>query len=167
MKGHPLFEIHCLSWSSTSSERLPILLDPVACVCEVLIEVVTCVQTVKTEGVTALYKGFIPNWLRLGPWNIIVSFYTGIFRCTLSDPTPPWHRGFLFSAGPTCVCVCVCMCVLQLCYQSCSHLKISFCQLTQYMGEKYVRIYTEIRKIEMCIRRSLYFDNFQNLKINK
>lgn len=23
----------------------------------------------------ALYKGFIPNWLRLGPWNIIVSFY--------------------------------------------------------------------------------------------
>ena len=111
MKGHPLFEIHCLSWSSTSSERLPILLDPVACVCEVLIEVVTCVQTVKTEGVTALYKGFIPNWLRLGPWNIIVSFYTGIFRCTLSDPTPPWHRGFLFSAGPTCVCVCMHVCV--------------------------------------------------------
>ncbi|XP_055868352.1 kidney mitochondrial carrier protein 1-like isoform X2 [Biomphalaria glabrata] len=29
------------------------------------------VRTVKTEGVTALYKGFIPNWLRLGPWNII------------------------------------------------------------------------------------------------
>lgn len=28
-------------------------------------------QTVKTEGVMALYKGFIPNWLRLGPWNII------------------------------------------------------------------------------------------------
>lgn len=32
-------------------------------------------QTVRTEGVMALYKGFIPNWLRLGPWNIIVSFY--------------------------------------------------------------------------------------------
>lgn len=29
------------------------------------------VQTVKTEGLMALYKGFIPNWLRLGPWNII------------------------------------------------------------------------------------------------
>ncbi|XP_025079624.1 kidney mitochondrial carrier protein 1-like isoform X2 [Pomacea canaliculata] len=29
------------------------------------------VQTVRTEGVMALYKGFIPNWLRLGPWNII------------------------------------------------------------------------------------------------
>ncbi|KAH3811723.1 kidney mitochondrial carrier protein 1-like [Dreissena polymorpha] len=27
--------------------------------------------TVRTEGVLALYKGFIPNWLRLGPWNII------------------------------------------------------------------------------------------------
>ena len=23
----------------------------------------------------ALYKGFFPNWLRLGPWNIIVSFF--------------------------------------------------------------------------------------------
>lgn len=28
-------------------------------------------QTVRTEGVTALYKGFIPTWVRLGPWNII------------------------------------------------------------------------------------------------
>lgn len=29
------------------------------------------VQTVKLEGPLALYKGFIPTWLRLGPWNII------------------------------------------------------------------------------------------------
>ncbi|XP_048400717.1 brain mitochondrial carrier protein 1 [Stegostoma tigrinum] len=28
-------------------------------------------QTWKTEGFLALYKGFWPNWLRLGPWNII------------------------------------------------------------------------------------------------
>uniref|UniRef100_UPI00398E7872 brain mitochondrial carrier protein 1 isoform X2 n=1 Tax=Pristiophorus japonicus TaxID=55135 RepID=UPI00398E7872 len=28
-------------------------------------------QTCKTEGFLALYKGFWPNWLRLGPWNII------------------------------------------------------------------------------------------------
>lgn len=28
-------------------------------------------QTVRTEGVMALYKGFIPAWLRMGPWNII------------------------------------------------------------------------------------------------
>ena len=28
-------------------------------------------QTVKLEGPLALYKGFIPTWLRLGPWNII------------------------------------------------------------------------------------------------
>jgi len=28
-------------------------------------------QTVRTEGVFALYKGFIPTWVRLGPWNII------------------------------------------------------------------------------------------------
>lgn len=28
-------------------------------------------QTVKSEGFLALYKGFIPTWVRLGPWNII------------------------------------------------------------------------------------------------
>uniref|UniRef100_G3PHM5 Solute carrier family 25 member 30 n=1 Tax=Gasterosteus aculeatus aculeatus TaxID=481459 RepID=G3PHM5_GASAC len=28
-------------------------------------------QTWRSEGVMALYKGFFPNWLRLGPWNII------------------------------------------------------------------------------------------------
>uniref|UniRef100_A0A8C4NEP3 Uncharacterized protein n=1 Tax=Eptatretus burgeri TaxID=7764 RepID=A0A8C4NEP3_EPTBU len=28
-------------------------------------------QTWRTEGSLALYKGFWPNWLRLGPWNII------------------------------------------------------------------------------------------------
>lgn len=34
-------------------------------------------QTWKSEGFFALYKGFWPNWLRLGPWNIIVSFSVG------------------------------------------------------------------------------------------
>ncbi|XP_045550251.1 kidney mitochondrial carrier protein 1 isoform X1 [Salmo salar] len=28
-------------------------------------------QTSRSEGFMALYKGFLPNWLRLGPWNII------------------------------------------------------------------------------------------------
>ncbi|XP_048744935.2 kidney mitochondrial carrier protein 1-like [Ostrea edulis] len=28
-------------------------------------------QTVRTEGFLALYKGFIPIWVRLGPWNVI------------------------------------------------------------------------------------------------
>ncbi|XP_026530522.1 brain mitochondrial carrier protein 1 isoform X1 [Notechis scutatus] len=28
-------------------------------------------KTWKSEGFFALYKGFWPNWLRLGPWNII------------------------------------------------------------------------------------------------
>ncbi|XP_030305123.1 brain mitochondrial carrier protein 1 isoform X2 [Calypte anna] len=28
-------------------------------------------KTWKSEGFSALYKGFWPNWLRLGPWNII------------------------------------------------------------------------------------------------
>ena len=31
-------------------------------------------QTCRTEGVMALYKGFIPTFLRLGPWNTLVSF---------------------------------------------------------------------------------------------
>lgn len=29
------------------------------------------IQTVRNEGFRALYKGFIPAWLRMGPWNII------------------------------------------------------------------------------------------------
>lgn len=28
-------------------------------------------QTTKNEGFFALYKGFFPSWLRLGPWNIV------------------------------------------------------------------------------------------------
>ncbi|KAI8427331.1 hypothetical protein MSG28_001910 [Choristoneura fumiferana] len=28
-------------------------------------------QTVRSEGPPALYKGFVPTWLRMGPWNII------------------------------------------------------------------------------------------------
>jgi len=30
-----------------------------------------CVQTVRHEGAMALYRGFLPTWLRMGPWNII------------------------------------------------------------------------------------------------
>lgn len=40
-------------------------------------------QTWKNEGFFALYKGFWPNWLRLGPWNIIVSFSNKIYVVTL------------------------------------------------------------------------------------
>ena len=43
----------------------------------------------------ALYKGFIPNWLRLGPWNIIVSFHSDIFlNHLIVCQIPPQHRGF-------------------------------------------------------------------------
>lgn len=28
-------------------------------------------KTVRNEGFSALYKGFIPTWVRMGPWNII------------------------------------------------------------------------------------------------
>uniref|UniRef100_A0A8C2Y6B7 Solute carrier family 25 member 14 n=1 Tax=Coturnix japonica TaxID=93934 RepID=A0A8C2Y6B7_COTJA len=41
------------------------------------------VKTWKSEGFFALYKGFWPNWLRLGPWNIIVSF--SIFLSHMSN----------------------------------------------------------------------------------
>ncbi|KAK7873949.1 hypothetical protein R5R35_012959 [Gryllus longicercus] len=29
------------------------------------------VRTVRNEGFFALYKGFVPTWVRMGPWNII------------------------------------------------------------------------------------------------
>lgn len=29
------------------------------------------IQTVRNEGFSALYKGFVPTWVRMGPWNII------------------------------------------------------------------------------------------------
>ncbi|CAF0720247.1 unnamed protein product [Rotaria sordida] len=29
------------------------------------------IKTTRNEGFLALYKGFIPSWLRLGPWNIV------------------------------------------------------------------------------------------------
>ncbi|VVC89204.1 unnamed protein product [Leptidea sinapis] len=29
------------------------------------------IRTVRSEGGSALYKGFVPTWLRMGPWNII------------------------------------------------------------------------------------------------
>ena len=28
-------------------------------------------QVVATEGPMALYKGFMPGWLRLGPWQLV------------------------------------------------------------------------------------------------
>ncbi|KAG8586065.1 hypothetical protein GDO81_005230 [Engystomops pustulosus] len=37
-------------------------------------------QTWKTEGFFALYKGFWPNWLRLGPWNIITAIQPSTLR---------------------------------------------------------------------------------------
>lgn len=29
------------------------------------------IRTVRNEGFAALYKGFIPTWFRMGPWNVI------------------------------------------------------------------------------------------------
>lgn len=30
------------------------------------------IKSVKNEGFMSLYKGFIPNWLRLGPWCLVM-----------------------------------------------------------------------------------------------
>lgn len=51
-------------------------------------------QTWRNEGFFALYKGFWPNWLRLGPWNIIVSFNAGLHNtlCSISNMTPNCSR---------------------------------------------------------------------------
>ena len=29
-------------------------------------------KTIRNEGVLALYKGFVPQWLRLGPWCMVM-----------------------------------------------------------------------------------------------
>lgn len=66
-----------------------------------------CLQTIKTEGILALYKGFIPIWVRLGPWNIIVSLVLifdfeamGIMNCTM---TVYWEIFAKFNFGPFCL----------------------------------------------------------------
>ena len=33
-------------------------------------------KTFKAEGMAGLYKGFIPNWMRIGPHTIVVCFYS-------------------------------------------------------------------------------------------
>lgn len=34
--------------------------------------IIDCLQqSVKNEGILALYKGFLPLWMRLGPWALI------------------------------------------------------------------------------------------------
>lgn len=35
-------------------------------------DVISCVRnTLKNEGVAAMWKGFLPNWIRLGPWQLV------------------------------------------------------------------------------------------------
>lgn len=41
----------------------------------------------------ALYKGFFPNWLRLGPWNIIVSF-----NCLIVAPVCLYTLDFMLQS---------------------------------------------------------------------
>ena len=44
------------------------------------------VRTCKTEGPMALYKGFVPTYLRLTPWNII--FFMSYEQLKLSNMLP-------------------------------------------------------------------------------
>ena len=63
-----------------------------------LMNVLSCLlQTLRTEGPLALYKGFFPSYLRLGPWNIIVSYShaqcmnkgTFVSKSAWCYPSPP------------------------------------------------------------------------------
>ncbi len=36
-------------------------------------------KTIRREGVLALYKGFLPSYIRLGPWNILVWYFKEYF----------------------------------------------------------------------------------------
>ncbi len=40
------------------------------------------IKTVRAEGVLGFYKGFIPNWLRLGPHTVISFFLFESLRKT-------------------------------------------------------------------------------------
>jgi len=40
-----------------------------------------CVHTVRTEGVTALYKGFLPSFGRMGPWNVVFFLVYEKLKC--------------------------------------------------------------------------------------
>jgi len=43
-----------------------------------------CIQrTVRNEGILALYKGFLPSYLRIGPWSMIVWFYCFVIQSVL------------------------------------------------------------------------------------
>jgi len=38
---------------------------------------IDCIKrTVRHEGISALYKGFLPSYLRIGPWSMIVRLFT-------------------------------------------------------------------------------------------
>ncbi|PIO25450.1 hypothetical protein AB205_0008440, partial [Aquarana catesbeiana] len=55
-------------------------------------------QTWKNEGFFALYKGFWPNWLRLGPWNIINPLFGD-----LTPMPPPEKKSLLHNSTLKCV----------------------------------------------------------------
>ncbi len=38
-------------------------------------------KTAKLEGITGLYKGFTPTWMRIGPWAMVSYMY--IYESTL------------------------------------------------------------------------------------
>jgi len=47
------------------------------------------IKTVRTEGVLALYKGYMPKWLQLGPWNIMTfGQLKRAFRIKKQKPLP-------------------------------------------------------------------------------
>lgn len=42
-------------------------------------------KTVRAEGFLALYKGFVPNWLRLGPWCVVMFMSYEQYRLAARD----------------------------------------------------------------------------------
>ena len=57
--------------------------------CELYSSSTDClVKTFRHEGPSALYKGFIPNWVRLGPWNVVFFItYEQLKMYNLQHPT--------------------------------------------------------------------------------
>lgn len=74
-RGGALYQgtLDCILQVRNTPVALGVLLSPPSTLHSAF-NVFVFLQTWRHEGFMALYKGFFPNWLRLGPWNIIVSF---------------------------------------------------------------------------------------------
>lgn len=93
-------------------------------------------QTCRTEGIFALYRGFIPAYWRLGPWNIIVS-NSSIFI---------WKRSLdIFR------CVSVCEMSQQWLGKLCAQYSDSKCLLSRWLPWQRVQFFVTYERLKVVL----------------